>query len=76
MTSYIFVNTGLGNDLSPVRRQVLTRTNADLSSVEYLETSWTNLNQNTNLFIHEYAVENGVCKISAILFRPAYLAFN
>ena len=32
-----------------------------------------NLNQNTNLFIHENASENIVCKMTTILSRPQYV---
>ena len=54
-----WVSIGPGNGLSPVRRQAITWTNADLLSIGLLGTNFSEIrNGNTKIFIHENAFEN------------------
>ena len=49
----------------------LTRTNADLNQLDPYElTNLTNLNVNKVILVEENKLENVVCQMSAILFRP------
>ena len=56
-------NIGLGNCLTPVRRQTITWTNADLLSIGPVR---TNIMQ---LWIEIYAFVHAVCEMAAILSR-------
>ena len=63
---------GSDNGLSPVRRQAIIWTNAEILSIRCLGTNnlqW-NSNQNTKVFIHENAFENVVYEMAAILSQP------
>ena len=51
------------NGLSPVRRQAITWTNADLLSIGPLGTNFSEIRiQNTKLFMNENVFENVVCQ--------------
>ena len=72
---YASVNrTGIGseNGLSPIRRQAIIWTNAVFLSRLRNKVQW-NLNQNSNIFIHENAFENIVCEIAVILSRGRWV---
>ena len=59
-----------GNGLSPVRRQAITWTNADLPSIGPSETIVNEIwIRNSNISIHENAFEHVVCKLVTILSR-------
>ena len=59
---------GSSNGLSPVRCQVITWTNADLSTIGL---SWTKFSEIWFIYIsiEENEFEDAICKITAILFR-------
>ena len=69
MTSYDVIDMGqqVMSGLSPVRRQAIARTNADLLSIGRVGTNinW-NRNQNTKHFPQENAFEN-VYRMSALI---------
>ena len=65
MASYIFVNNGLDNGLSPARYQAIAWTKTKLFSIGPLGTS---VKFHYHDFIQEDAFENIVCKIVVILF--------
>ena len=60
---------GSGNDLSPVRHQVITWTNADLLWIRPQERRNLNQNKNVSSFqenTSENAFQNATCKVAAI----------
>ena len=66
------VNIGSDNGLSPIRRQAITRTNADLLLIGRLEQTSVKYESKYKTFIHDAFVNdnafgNIVCKITAIL---------
>ena len=62
--------TGSDNGLSPDRRQAIILTNAGILLIGPLGLHW-NFNRNSNIFIQENALEDGVCEMaSIILSRP------
>ena len=64
-----WVSIGSDNGLSPVRRQAITWTNADLLSIGPFRTNFSEVwIKNTKLFIQENAFEKVVWKMAAILF--------
>ena len=68
-----WVIIGPGNGLSPVQAQAITWTNVNTLSIRTLGIILQNLNQDTNIFIHKNTIENGVCKITAIMPQPQYV---
>ena len=58
--------TGSDNGLSPGRRQAIMWTNAGILLIGPLG----KFNQNSNISIHENAIESVVCEMAAILSRP------
>ena len=68
--SVIWVRIGSDNGLSPIRRQVIIKTNTGLLSIGPLGTNFSEiLKQNTKLFIHENVSENIAYEMAAILSR-------
>ena len=70
---------GSNNSLSPGRRQAIIWTNAEILLIVPLEKNFSeNFKQNSNIFIHENAFEDGVCTITPISSRPQCVntAFN
>ena len=64
----IGVSIGSTNGVSPVQRQAITWTNADLFSIGPLGTKFREIGiENTKRFIHEMAFENVVLEMAAIL---------
>ena len=61
------------DDLSPMRRQVISWTDVDLSHGNKL---WWNSSQITHLFIQEHEVENVVCKTAVILYLSQMVIFT
>ena len=58
---------GSDNGLSPDWHQAITWTKVGILLIGHLETIQWNFNQNTYIFIQEYALENVVC--NRCLFR-------
>ena len=68
------VSIGSGNGLSPVRRQAITWTNADLSSIRPLGRTFSeNSNKNSDNFVKENAFYDVVCEMAAILSRRRWV---
>ena len=69
-----WVSIGSDNDLSPIRRRAIVRTNAGIFSYLALSNKiqW-NVNQNSYICIQENVFENVVCEMAAILSRPQYV---
>ena len=71
--SVSWITSASANDMSPVRRQAIAWTSANLLSIFILEQSWTG--KQIQIKIQQYAFfqvnafENVVCKMSSILFR-------
>ena len=64
------VNIGSDNDLSPLRPQAITRTNADLLSIRPIVlTVNRNITPNTIIFIQQFDLLRVVCKMAALLSR-------
>ena len=65
------VSIGSGNDLSPVRRKVTTRTNnTDVFSIGPLATNFDETRIKIQHFLFKKVhLKNGVCEMAAILFR-------
>ena len=61
-------DNGLSAKLSPIRCQVIIWTNAGLLLIGPNIVQW-NFNRKWNIFIHENAFGNVVCKMSAISFQ-------
>ena len=66
---------GPDNGLSPGRRQAITWTNAGILLIGPLGTNWK-FNRNSNIFIHENAIESVVCEMAAILSWPVLIWSN
>ena len=62
---------GLDNGLSPGRRQAIIWTNAGILLIRQTRNKlqW-NVDQNSNIFIHENAFESVLCEMASILSRP------
>ena len=69
-----WVNAGSGNGLSPVRRQGITWTNADLLSLRLLGTNfgevWFEI-QNVSFIKCHVRSKNAICEMAAILSEGA-----
>ena len=67
-------NIGSDNGLSPGRRQAIIWTNAGILLIGPLGTNFSvKFNRNSNVFIQENGLENGVCEMASILSRPQYV---
>ena len=65
-----WVIIGSGNGLSSMRRQAITWTNDDLLLTGQIETNFSEVGKNTNIFIGENTFDNIVCKTMASSFEP------
>ena len=71
------VSIGSSNGLLPIRRQAIVWTNAGLLSIWPFGTNFSEFfYQYTNLFIHENAYENIVCKMASILSTGRWVKVN
>ena len=61
---------GFGDVVPPKRRSIITWTNAGKLLIWTLRNifHW-HFNRNSNIFVHEYAFENSICKIASMLSR-------
>ena len=79
MPTYIHVSKcdviGSDNGLSPVRHQAIIWTNTGfiVNGILGNKLQW-NFDQTFNIFIREKPLENVVCKVAVILFRPVLIA--
>ena len=63
------VSIGSDNGVSPIRRQGIICTNAELITSKVKVT----FDENVKIFIHEIASENIVCEMAAILSRGRWV---
>ena len=67
------VHIGSDNGLSPIRRQAIILTNAELLLFGPLGTDFNEILIKIKLFIHENASENTVCEMADILYRDRWV---
>ena len=67
VSSWNLVNNGSSTGLSPVRRQTITWTNADLV---FARTNFSEISNMIHIFLARKIFENVVYKMATILFRP------
>ena len=64
MAAETVVNSGSSNELLPVQHQAITWTNDNIVNCTFRN------NHDNHIFFQKYVLQNGACKIAAILFWP------